>query len=112
MVSKTLRPCSQGDNPVGREANTASHTDCLIEAGGGQPTIGMSYRLSTQELRSTRIPERASTQAAATDLSGRNLTSHNSFALIDDDIIRARSLEMGVNPETFPMDKINYLKDM
>jgi hypothetical protein len=49
---------------------------------------------------------------AARDVSGTNLTSHNSFALLDDDIIHDRALEIGVNPVSLYMEKINYLKDL
>jgi hypothetical protein len=72
----------------------------------------MSSRLSTQEAHAERVPERASMQATSRDMAGRNITSHNSFSLLDDDIIRARALVMGVNPETLPLERINYLKDM
>jgi hypothetical protein len=51
-------------------------------------------------------------QATSRDMAGRNITSHNSFSLLGDDIIRARALEMGVNPETLPLERINYLIDM
>jgi hypothetical protein len=86
--------------------------ESLNQAGGGSQTIRMSSRIISQDLHSVRIPERASRSAAARDVTGTNLTSHNSFALLDDDIIHDRALEMGVNPETFTYEKINYLKDL
>jgi hypothetical protein len=86
--------------------------ESLNQAGGGSQTIRMSSRIISQDLHSVRIPERASRSATARDVAGTNLTSHNSFALLDDDIIHNRTLQMGVNPETFTMEKINYLKDL
>jgi hypothetical protein len=72
----------------------------------------MRSRLISQDLHATRIPDRASRNAAARDVSGTNLTSHNSFALLDDDVIHNRALEMGVNPASLSIEKINYLKDL
>jgi hypothetical protein len=67
-------------------------------------------------LHKTYTPSRFLTKqskiVATRDVSGTNLTSHNSFALLDDDAIHERALEMGVNPETFTMENINYLKDL
>jgi hypothetical protein len=105
-------PLSQVDNPVGVESNETRIDDCLPQAGGGPQTIRMSSRFISQDLHSTRISDRASKNAAARDVSGTNLTSHNSFALLDDDAIHERALEMGINPETFTMENINYLKDL
>jgi hypothetical protein len=72
----------------------------------------MSSRIISQDLHSIKISDKAVKNVAARDVSGTNLTSHNSFALLDDDAIHARALEIGVNPETFTMDDINYLKDL
>jgi hypothetical protein len=86
-------PLSQVDNPVDMETNDgAGINESLPQAGGGSQTIRMSSRIISQDLHSTRIPERASRNAAARDVSGTNLTSHNSFALLDDDIIHDRAL--------------------
>jgi hypothetical protein len=106
------RPLSQVDTHVDMETNDAGMNECLPQAGGAQQEIRMSSRIISQDLHSTRISDRASRNAAARDVSGTNLTSHNSFALLDDDVIRDRALEMGVNPETFTMEKINYFKDL
>jgi hypothetical protein len=106
-------PLSQVDNPTDVEANVDAgnnvslHQACVVP----QPSR-MSSRLISQDLHTTRIPERASRNAAARDVSGTNLTSHNSFALLDDDIIHNRALEIGVNPVSLYMEKINYLKDL
>jgi hypothetical protein len=105
-------PLSQVDNIVDMESNEAGILECLSQACGGQQAIRMSSRIISQYLHSTRISERASKNVATRDVSGTNITSHNSFALLDDDIIRDRALEMGFNPETFTMEKINYIKDM
>jgi hypothetical protein len=105
-------PPSQNDIHVDKYIDVYTHTDGLLEASGGQPGVRMSSRLSAQEAHAERVPERASMQATSRDMAGRNITSHNSFSLLDDDIIRARALEMGVNLETLPMERINYLKDM
>jgi hypothetical protein len=48
----------------------------------------------------------------ARDTSGTNLNAFNSFAVLDDDDICSRALEMGVNPDTFTLEKINHIKDL
>jgi hypothetical protein len=40
------------------------------------------------------------------------LNTHNSFALLDDEEILARALEMGVCPTSFSLENVNYLKDL
>jgi hypothetical protein len=105
-------PLSQVDNIVDMESNEAGILECLSQACGGQQAIRMSSRIISQYLHSTRISERASKNVATRDVSGTDITSHNSFALLDDDIICDRALEMGVNPRTFTMYKINYSKDL
>jgi hypothetical protein len=106
-------PLSQVDNPTDVETAADIHiNENLHQAGGGPQTIRMSARIISQDSHITRIPERASRSAAARDVTGTNLTFHNSFALLDDDDIHNRALEMGVNPETFTLEKINYLKDL
>jgi hypothetical protein len=46
------------------------------------------------------------------NLSGTTLNSSNSFAALDDDDIIARALEMGISQDSFPSEKVNYLKDL
>jgi hypothetical protein len=72
----------------------------------------MSSRIISQDSHSIKIADKAVKIAAARDVSGTNLTSHNSFALLDDDAIHARALEIGVDPKTFNLENINYLKDL
>jgi hypothetical protein len=106
-------PLSQVDNPIDMEtADDTGINENLHQAGGGPQTVRMSSRIISQDLHTTRIPQRASRSAAARDVTGTNLTLHNSFALLDDDDMHNRALEMGVNPETFTLEKINYLKDL
>jgi hypothetical protein len=106
-------PLSQVDNTTSVETNVAIDNNVsLHQAGDGPQPIRMSSRLISQDLHSTKISDKAIRNAAARDVSGTNLTSHNSFALLDDDIIYERALEIGVDPETFTLDNINYLKDL
>jgi hypothetical protein len=69
-----------------------------------------SSRVAGQGTISTRIDDKAKAATEKKDLSGTSLNSSNSFAVFDDDII-ARTLEMGVSHDSFPLEKINYLKD-
>ncbi|KAK1570145.1 hypothetical protein QYE76_027234 [Lolium multiflorum] len=106
-------PLSQVDNPTAIEANTDTGDNVpLHQAGGGPQPSRMSSRIISQDLHSIKIADKAVKNAAARDVSGTNLTSHNSFALLDDDVIHARALEIGVDPRTFNLDTINYLKDL
>jgi hypothetical protein len=105
-------PLSQVDNPVGGEINEPRFDASLSQAGGDTQPMCMSTRLMAQDSHSTKIPDKAIKHATARDVPGTNLTSHNSFALLDDDAIHERALEMGINPETFTMENINYLKDL
>jgi hypothetical protein len=78
----------------------------------GQPLHAprMSSRLADQVLHFARTDTRASAILDASDVSGTNLTTHNSFYLLDADDIHARTLEMGISPASFSLEKINYLK--
>jgi hypothetical protein len=60
----------------------------------------------------TGVEDRAIQQASTRNLEGTNLTSHNSFALLDNDDIYCRTLEMGVDPSSFNFDKIDCMKDL
>jgi hypothetical protein len=106
-------PLSQVDNPPVLETNIDTGANIsLHQAGGGPQPSRMSSRIISQDSHSTKIAEKATKIAATRDVSGTNLTSHNSFALLDDDVIHARALEIGVDPKTFNLENINYLKDL
>jgi hypothetical protein len=46
------------------------------------------------------------------DNTGTNLNTFNSFAILYDDDICSRALEMGVDPDTFTLENINHIKDL
>jgi hypothetical protein len=71
-----------------------------------------SSRLASQDNVHERIDERARSLASNRNLSGTNLTSDNSFAVLDNDCIYSRVLEMGVDPRTFHLDNVDCLKDL
>jgi hypothetical protein len=72
----------------------------------------MSSRLESVGVHNTRIDTKARENTEARNILGTNLNTHNSFALLDDDDIMNRALEMGVRPDSFSLEKINYLKDL
>ena len=49
-------------------------------------------------------------QASNRNLEGTNLSVSNSFAMLDDDNIYNRALEMGVDPSSFSLEKIDNMK--
>jgi hypothetical protein len=71
-----------------------------------------STRVAGQGSTSTRIDDKAMAAAEKKNLSGTTLNSSNSFAALDDDDIIARALEMGISHDSFPSEKVNYLKDL
>jgi hypothetical protein len=71
-----------------------------------------STRVAGQGSISTRIDDKAKVAAEKKNLSGTTLNSSNSFAALDDDDIIARALEMGISHDSFPTEKVNYLKDL
>jgi hypothetical protein len=85
-----------------------------LNAGGGnqQQAPRMSSRLDSLGVHNTRIDIRAMESTEARNIPGANLNTHNSFALLDDEEILNRALEMGVIPDSFSLEKINYLKDL
>jgi hypothetical protein len=72
----------------------------------------MSSRLDSLGVHHTRIDIRAMENAEARNIPGTNLNTHNSFDLLDDEEIFNRSLEMGIRPDSFSLQRINYLKDL
>jgi 2-C-methyl-D-erythritol 4-phosphate cytidylyltransferase len=68
--------------------------------------------MDTQGNTSTRVADKAKAAAEKKDLSGTSLNASNSFAILDDDDIIARALEMGVNQCSLPLEKVHYLKDL
>jgi hypothetical protein len=72
----------------------------------------MSSGLDSLGVHNTRIDTRAMEKTGDRNISGTNLNTHNSFALLDDEGILNRALEMGVSHVSFNLEKINYLKDL
>jgi hypothetical protein len=96
---------SQVDNPLGDE--DGGQQDILPEG----PTR-RSTRVDTQGDTSIRIDDKAQAAAERKDLSGTSLNTSNSFAILDDDDIIARALEMGVSKCSLHLEKVHYLKDL
>ena len=83
------------------------------EAGlGAAQAVRASSRLAAQQNTHVRVEDRARNNTAARNLEGTNLTSVNSFAVLADDAVHNRMLEMGVDSSTFTLDNINCLKDL
>ena len=70
----------------------------------------VSSRLANQNANNITVEDRARQQAAFRDLEGTNLNSSNSFAVLDFDDIHARALEMGVDPTSFTLEKVDIMK--
>jgi hypothetical protein len=51
---------------------------------------------------STKIEDKAKAAVEKKDLAGTSLNSSNSFAVLDDDDIIARALEMDISHDSFP----------
>jgi uncharacterized membrane protein YjjP (DUF1212 family) len=66
--------------------------------------------MTSQGSTSTRIDDKAKAAAEKKDLSGTFLNTSNSFVVLDDDDIIARALEMGISHDSFPLEKVSYLK--
>jgi hypothetical protein len=94
--------CSQVDDVVMSEANSIPPP----------PPPRVSSRLANQGNLADRVEDRARHIASARNLEGTNLSSHNSFSVLDDDNIYSRALEMGVDPISFSFEKINCMKDL
>jgi hypothetical protein len=65
-----------------------------------QPTR-MSTRIAGQPHAMSRVEDDTRTQNQAGNVPDTNINSINSFAILDDEDIYARALEMGVDPNTF-----------
>jgi hypothetical protein len=105
-------PLSQVDNsPIDNENPGGGNS---LNAGGDQqqPAPRMSSRIESMGIHNTRIGARAMGNTEASNIPGTNLNAHNSFALLDDEEILNRDLEMGVSPASFSLEKISYLKDL
>jgi hypothetical protein len=72
----------------------------------------MSSRIESMGIHNTRIGARAMGNTEASNIPGTNLNAHNSFALLDDEEILNRALEMGVSPASFSLENISYLRDL
>ncbi|KAK1697578.1 hypothetical protein QYE76_014275 [Lolium multiflorum] len=105
-------PLSQVDNPS--IDNNSPGDNNPLNAGGvhQQPAPRMSSRIESMGSHNTRIGARGMCATEATNIPGTNLNTFNSFALLDDDDIVARALEMGVNPASFTLENVSYLKDL
>jgi hypothetical protein len=94
--------CSQVDDAV--------MTEAVPSPPPVQPRV--STRIAAQGNLADRVEDRARQAASSRNLEGTNLSSHNSFSVLDDDNIFARALEMGVDPGSFSLEKINCMKDL
>jgi hypothetical protein len=87
--------CSQVDDAV--------MTEAVPYPPPARPRV--STRLAAQGNHADRVEDRARQAASSRNLEGTNLSSHNSFSVLDDDNIFARALEMGVDPSSFSLEK-------
>jgi hypothetical protein len=102
--------CTQEDLVSLVEKSTedeGGHQDVCPEAPARR-----SSRMSNQGGTSTKVADKAAAAAKKKDLSGTSLNTSNSFAVLDDDDIIARALEMGVSQFSLPLEKVHYLKDL
>jgi hypothetical protein len=105
-------PLSQVDNPP--IDNVSSGDNISLNAGGGQqqPAPRMSSRIDSMGTHNVRIGARTMWTVESANIPGTNLNTFNSFALLDDESIMSRALEMGVDPASFSLEKVSYLKDL
>jgi hypothetical protein len=68
-------------------------------------TTRRSSRVASQGSTSTRIDDKEKVATEKKYLSGTSLNPSNSFAVLDDDDINARALEMDVSHDSFPPEK-------
>jgi hypothetical protein len=102
--------CTQEDLVSLVEKSTedeGGHQDVCPEAPARR-----SSRMSNQGGTSTKVADKAAAAAKKKDLSGTSLNTSNSFAVLDDDDIIARALEMGASQCSLPLEKVHYLKDL
>jgi hypothetical protein len=105
-------PLSQVDNPPTDNESPGDGNTMIAGGGVQQPAPRMSSRLESLGVHNTRIDTRTRENTEARNIPGTNLNTHNSFSLLDDDDVMSRDLEMGVRPDYFSLEKINYLKDL
>jgi hypothetical protein len=107
-------PLSQVDNPPVAAASPGGGNFPNTGAGEDQRPhpARMSSRIGSLGAHNLRIDTRAMETTNANNIPGTNLNSHNSFALLDDDDILSRALEMGVDTTSLSLEKVNYLKDL
>jgi hypothetical protein len=105
-------PLSQVDNPP--IDNVSSGGNVSLNAGGDQqqPAPRMSSRIDSMGTHTVRIGARTMGTVESSNIPGTNLNTFNSFALLDDESIMSRALEMGVDPASFSLEKVSYLKDL
>jgi hypothetical protein len=104
---------AQPEDDGGQEDMCSQVEDAVMsEANPIPPPPRVSSRLADQGNLADRVEDRARHIASARNLEGTNLSSHNSFSVLDDDNIYARALEMGVDPSSFSFEKVNCMKDL
>jgi hypothetical protein len=72
--------------------------------------IRASSRIAGMPTTTNRTEDGTRLHNQAGSIPGTNLNSVNSFAVLDDEDICARALEMGVVPGSFNLEKINHIK--
>jgi hypothetical protein len=104
-------PLSQVDNPP---IDESSGGDIPHTSGGRQQqqVPRMSARIEATGAHNSRIDVRAVENTEARNIPGTNLNTHNSFSLLADEEILNKALEMGVNSDSFNLEKVSYLKDL
>jgi hypothetical protein len=108
LLSQVDNPQEESDPHNNNRCQSASNT--VEEQHLQLPR--MSSRLANQNLHAARMDTRGSSLLDVRDTTGTNLTTRNSFALLDVDDINARDLDMGASSASFFLEKINYLKDL
>jgi hypothetical protein len=87
-----------------------------LEEDAPVAAIPIPSRASARQMaannNTVRIEDIAIQQAASRNLEGTNLSSHNSFAALDNDDIYLRAIEMGINASSLSFEKIDCLKDL
>ena len=69
-------------------------------------------RSKTLEGNNTKVAEKAEELTRKRNLEGTNLTTQNSFGLLDDEIILEKVSNMGIQISINDMQTINILRDM
>lgn len=113
-IPQTAAEDSQPDMPISQEI-----PDGVFEEGNNNltqaPRLTQAVRMSSRirnHGRTYKYLGTTSSQAQATDMAGTHLTSHNSFAALDDDDILFRALEIGIDITALPIAHVHALKDL